>query len=342
MNQLRRVIATFLLGLCTMVAIVGCNVRSGDNTVELTLACFAVTKSAYRQIIPQFEAQWKKSHSQRVVVNQSFGGSGAQARAVVDGLEADVVHLALGLDISKIEGAGLIKPNWAKRFPNNSTLTKSVIAIVTRPDNPKNIQGWKDLARPGIQILTADPKTSGVARWNFLALWNAALKAGLSPDQAEVYVKNVYKNVPILSRDAREASDTFFRQGEGDVLLNYENEIRLAAEKGEHLPARIADPNISIEAPIAIVDKNVDKHGNRAVVEAFVAYLFSPEAQTEFVKAGFRPSDPKLIGDRDLLRSFPEIRQITTVDELGGWKALQKKFFSDGGLFDRIQQEKGK
>lgn len=325
-----------------MMVIVGCQVRSTEKTVELTLAGFVVTKTAYRQIIPQFEAQWRKKHGYRVIVNQSFGASGPQTRAVIDGMEADVVHLALGLDVSKIEAAGLIQPGWEKEFPNDSVLTRSVIAIVTRPDNPKNIQGWKDLARPGVRILTANPKTSGIARWIFMSLWNAALKAGLSPQQAEVYIKNVYNNVPILSRDARESSDAFFRQGEGDVLINYENEVRLAAEKGEDLPARIADPNISVEGPIAIVDKNVDKHGNREVAEAFIKYLFSPEAQTEFVKAGFRPSDPKLIKDRDLLRSFPEVRQLATIKELGGWKDAQKKFFSDGGLFDRIQEEQGK
>jgi sulfate/thiosulfate transport system substrate-binding protein len=334
-------LTAIFLTLITLTTVVGCQVRAGDKPIELTLASFAVTKSAYRQIIPQFESDWKKKHhGQRLVINQSYGGSGSQTRAVVDGLEADIVHLALGLDVQKIEKAGLINSGWEKRLPNDSIATKSVVAIVTRPDNPKNIQGWKDLARPGLLVLTADPKTSGVARWNFLALWNAALQAGLSPDQAEVYVKNVYHNVPILSRDAREASDTFFRQGEGDVLLNYENEVLLARDKGEDMPFRIPDPNISIEAPIAIVDKNVDKHGNRPAAEAFAEYLFTPAAQLEFVKAGFRPSSPTVIRDRNLTKSFPKISNLATVKALGGWKKVQKDFFSDGGLFDRIQQEK--
>lgn len=330
-------VAIFLL--IAGIAINGC-VGNGGKTVELTLVSFVVTKAAHEQIIPKFVEKWKKERNQTVLFNRSYGPSGSQTRAVIDGLEADVVHLALALDINKIEKAGLIQPGWEKEAPNNAIVSKSVVAIVTRPGNPKNIKTWEDLAREGVSLITADPRTSGVARWNFLALWNSAIKAGKNEAQALDFVTKVYKNVPILARDAREASDIFFKQEQGDALINYENEIILAAQRGKQLPYIIPEVNISIDNPIAIVDKNVDKHGNREVAEAFVQYLFTPEAQQEFAKIGFRPVNASVAENKEFSEKYPAVKNLATVQEYGGWEKIQKKFFADGAIFDQIQSAK--
>jgi sulfate/thiosulfate transport system substrate-binding protein len=338
-----------LIGLTMSVAIASCSStpeNTAQNTtgggaapqeVKLTLVSFAVTKNAHDKIIPKFVEKWKQEHNQTVVFTPSYGGSGSQTRAVIDGLEADVVHLALGLDVQKIEKAGLIQPGWETEAPNEGIVTRSVAAIVTREGNPKNIKTWDDLAKDGVSFITADPKTSGVARWNFLALWNAAVKSGADEAKAQAFVAKAYQNVPALPRDAREASDIFFKQGQGDALINYENEILLAAEKGEKLPYIVPDVNVSIDNPIAVVDKNVDKHGTREVAEAFVQYLYSPEAQQEFINAGFRPADlngaqAKALGDK-----FPPVANLATVKDYGGWSDVQNKFFADGAAFDQIR-----
>jgi sulfate transport system substrate-binding protein len=348
-NSLKGFISLFLVGTVLSVSLAAC---SGTNTrnlpsattdtgkkqnVELTLVSFAVTKAAHAAIIPKFVEKWQKEHNQTVVFKQSYGGSGSQTRAVVDGLEADIVHLALALDTQRIEKAGLIQPGWEKKFPNNGIVSKSVAALVTREGNPKGIKNWADLAKDNVKLITADPKTSGVARWNFLALWNSVIKTGGDETKAIDFVTKVYKNVPVLTKDAREATDAFFKQGQGDALINYENEIVLARDKGEKTNYVLPDINISIDNPIAVVDKNVDKHGNREVAEAFVKYLFTPEAQREFAKVGFRPVDETVAKIKEFADKYPQIKTLGTVQELGGWDAVQKKFFNDGAIFDQIQ-----
>jgi sulfate transport system substrate-binding protein len=348
-NSLKGFVSLFLVGTVLSVSLAAC---SGTNTrnlpsattdtgkkqnVELTLVSFAVTKAAHAAIIPKFVEKWQKEHNQTVVFKQSYGGSGSQTRAVVDGLEADIVHLALALDTQKIEKAGLIEPGWEKKFPNNGIVSKSVAALVTREGNPKGIKNWADLAKDNVKLITADPKTSGVARWNFLALWNSVIKTGGDETKAIDFVTKVYKNVPVLTKDAREATDAFFKQGQGDALINYENEIVLAKDKGEKTNYILPDINISIDNPIAVVDKNVDKHGNREVAEAFVKYLFTPEAQREFAKVGFRPVDETVAKIKEFADKYPQIKTLGTVQELGGWDAVQKKFFNDGAIFDQIQ-----
>lgn len=336
-------IALFLVGILMSLTISSCGsgTAAGQKPkVEITLVSFAVTKAAHAEILPKFVEKWQKEHNQTVMFNQAYGGSGTQTRAVIDGLEADIVHLALGLDVQKIEKAGLIQPGWEKEAPNNGIVTKSVAAIVTREGNPKNIKTWSDLTRDDVQVITADPRTSGVARWNFLALWNAAMKFGADAKKAEEFVTRVYRNVPILARDAREASDAFFKQGQGDALINYENEILLASQKGQTLPYTVPDVNISIDNPIAIVDKNVDRHGNREVVEAFVQFLYSPEAQEEFARAGFRPVDATVAQNKGVTEKFPKVEKLATAQEYGGWDAIQQKFFADSAMFDRIQTAK--
>lgn len=354
-TSLKSFVALFLMGASAAGAIGGCsgnnaNETAGNpaaspaasaagnkDTVEITLVSFAVTKAAHEQIIPKFVEKWKKERNQTVSFNQSYGGSGSQTRAVIDGLEADIVHLALGSDVTKIEQAGLIQPGWEKEVPNEGIVSKSVAAIVTREGNPKNIKTWTDLANDGVSWITADPKTSGVARWNFLALWNSALKSGGNDAKALDLVTKAYKNVPILTKDAREASDVFYKQGQGDALINYENEIVLAGQKGEKLPYIVPDVNISIDNPIALVDKNVDKHGTREVAEAFVQYLFTAEAQQEFAKMGFRPVEASVAQTKEISDKYPAVKNLATIKDYGGWGDVQKKFFEDGGIFDQIQ-----
>ncbi|MBD2329821.1 sulfate ABC transporter substrate-binding protein [Alkalinema sp. FACHB-956] len=336
---IQRGVGLFVVGLVLSGLLGACQGfrPAGNAPIELTLASFSVPKIAYRAIIPKFEDKWQQEHNQRLTINQSYAGSGAQTRAVIDGLEADVVHLALGLDVQKIEKAGLIDPGWEDEAPNQAIVTRSVVALAVRDGNPKQIQTWADLVKPGIQVITADPRSSGVARWNFLALWNAALQANGNDETAKAFVKQVYQQVPVLARDAREATDTFFKQEVGDVLINYENELLLAKLKGESLPFTVPPVNISIDAPVAVVDKNVDRHGNRAAAEAFVQYLFSPEAQVEFAKVGFRPVNPEVAQSPEMVQQYPAIAQLTTAKAMGGWKMLQKTFFDQGGVFDQIQ-----
>ncbi|MBD2510330.1 sulfate ABC transporter substrate-binding protein [Nostoc muscorum FACHB-395] len=311
-------------------------ISQGGKTVEITLVSYAVTKAAYQKIIPEFVAKWKREKGQDVVIRESYGGSGSQTRAVIDGLEADVVALALALDTKKIEKAGLIQPGWEKEASNNSIVTHSVVALETREGNPKKIQSWSDLTKPGVKVITANPKTSGGARWNFLALWGAITKNGGSEAQALNYVTQVFRNVPVLPKDARESSDVFYKKGQGDVLLNYENEIILAAQQGKTSPSYVVPQvNISIDGPVAVVDKNVDKHGTRKVSEGFVKFLFTPEAQREFAKVGFRPVNSTVI--KEVQNKFPKISKLYNVQSLGGWDTVQKKFFDDGAIFDKIQ-----
>jgi sulfate transport system substrate-binding protein len=351
-DSLKRFVSFFLVGVILSVAIAACTGDNNNNTaansgggsaaakkdVEVTLVSFAVTKAAHDKIIPKFVEQWKKEHNQNVTFQQSYGGSGSQTRAVIDGLEADIVHLALALDTKKIEKAGLIQPGWEQKAPNEAIVSKSVGAIVTREGNPKNIKTWEDLAKDGVKVITANPKTSGGARWNFLAVWGSVSKTGGDEKKAEDFTTKVFKNVPVLPKDAREASDVFFKQGQGDALINYENEMILAAQNGEKLPYVVPEVNISIDNPIAVVDKNVDKHGTREIAEAFVKFLYTPEAQREFAKAGFRPVDPTV--EQEVASQYPKVKTLFTVKDLGGWDTIQKKFFDDGAAFDKMQASK--
>ena len=348
----RKFVSLFLVSALLSITLSACTSTSQQTStstssansaskkdIELTLVSFAVTKQAHAAIIPKFVEKWQKEQNQKVIFIQSYGGSGSQTRAVIDGLEADVVHLALAGDTSKIEKAGLIDKGWEKEAPNDAIVSKSVAALVTREGNPKNIKDWSDLEKDGISLITADPKTSGVARWNFLALWNAAAKKAGNDDKAQEALVKVYKNVPILAKDAREATDAFFKQGQGDALINYENEIILAAQKGQKVTYIVPDVNISIDNPIAVVDKNVAKHGTKEVAEAFVKFLYTPEAQTEFAKLGFRPVDETVAKEKQFAELYPQVKQLATVKDFGNWSDINKKFFDDGAIFDKIQSQ---
>ncbi|NJK62683.1 MAG: sulfate ABC transporter substrate-binding protein [Synechococcaceae cyanobacterium SM2_3_1] len=306
--------------------------------VELTLVSFAVTRAAYDRIIPNFVDYWQKEKGQKVTFQQSYGGSGSQTRAVIDGLPADIVHLALALDTDRLVQENLVKPDYQQRIPNDATVTRSVATIWTREGNPKGINDWTDLAKDGVQLITANPKTSGVARWNFLALWGAVTETGGTEAEAIDFVTHAYNNVPILTRDAREATDIFLEKGQGDALINYENEALLAQLEGKTVNFTVPQVNISIDNPIAVVDANVDQRGTREVAEAFVNYLFTPEAQRIFASVGFRPVDPQEAKRYE--EKFPPVKTLFTVDSLGGWQEVQEKFFADGALFDQIQSSR--
>ncbi|MEB3216666.1 MAG: sulfate ABC transporter substrate-binding protein [Nostocales cyanobacterium 94392] len=348
-NSLKSFVSLFLVGTVLSVAIAACSINGSSQTasankrdVAITIASFAVTRAAYDQIIPKFREQWKREHNQNVAIRTSYGGSGSQTRGVIDGLPADIVHLALALDTQRIEKAGLIQPGWEQELPNNSIVSTSVPVLVTREGNPKDIKDWADLTKDGVSFITADPKTSGVARWNLLTLWNSAIKAGGDEVKAIEFLTKAYSNVPILTRDAREATDAFFKQDQTDALINYENELILASQKGQKVSYVIPDVNLSIDNPIAIVDKNVDKHGNREVAEAFVKYLFTAEAQKEFAKVGFRTVEESVAQNKEFKEKFPEVKNLATVQDYGGWDKIQKKFFDDGAIFDQIQAKRAK
>ena len=322
--------------------------RSGDSrqaasstgatagSSQLLLVSYAVTKGAYDRILPLFVADWKARSGETVTVRTSFGGSGSQTRAIIDGLDADVVTLALAGDVLKLEKAGLVDPGWQKELPGDSIITNSVVAFLPREGNPKSIRTWSDLARPGIRVITANPKTSGGARWNFLGLWGSVTQTGGTEQQARSYVTSVYRNVDNLPKDAREATDAFLKRGQGDVLLNYENEAILATKKGElKTPFVVPEVNIRIEGPVAVVDKNVDRKGNRRVAEALAAYLQGPVAQQIFAEEGFRPVEAGVwakVKDR-----FAPVKTLFDASAFGGWAAIDKTFFGkDGGVWDEL------
>lgn len=353
LNSFRGFVSLFLMGAVLSLTVAAC---SGGNTsstsssspgaspasaqkqdVELTLVAYAVPKAAHDAIIPKFQEKWKAEKGQNVTFKQSYGGSGSQTRAIIDGLEADVVHLAIGADVNKLVKAGFVNENWTQRVPNNGNVGETVAAIITREGNPKSIKTFEDLTKPDVKWVTADPKTSGGARWNYFALWNYAKKQGADDAKALEFVTNAYKNVVVLAKDARESTDAFAKQGQGDALVNYENEVILAKQKGEKLDYVIPDVNISIDTPTTIVDKNVDKHGTREVAEAFVEYLFTPDAQREFAKVGFRPLGD-LGKEKEFVEQFPPVKTLGRIDEFGGWKEAQK-VFEDGGDFDKIRTQ---
>ncbi|WP_017296465.1 sulfate ABC transporter substrate-binding protein [Geminocystis herdmanii] len=347
MKKQNKLIKGFIIGLAISGVITACTNTNNTSTttetsnqtspkpeVKITLVSYAVTQAAYEKIIPQFAQEWEEKTGQKVVVEQSYGGSGSQTRAVIDGLEADVVGLALSADTLKIQQAGLIEPGWEQEVPNNGIVTRSVVALVSR-EGGKTANTWADLANPDIKVITANPKTSGGARWNFLVLWGAITQSGGDAQKAEEFVTSVYKNVPVLPKDAREATDVFYKQGQGDILMNYENEILLAKLKGETQPYVIpTDKNISIDGPIAVVDKYVDKRGTREVAEAFVQFLYTPEAQRAFAEVGFRPVDEAIF--EEFKDQYPKVDNLFTVEAFGGWDQVQKDFFDDGAVFDRI------
>jgi sulfate transport system substrate-binding protein len=311
------------------------------NAQDLTIlnVSYDPTRELYQEFNQAFTQHWKTKTGKTITINQSHDGSGKQARSVIDGLQADVVTLALAYDIDAIAKAGLIKPGWQKRLPDNSCPYTSTIVFLVRKGNPKGIKDWGDLIRPGIAVITPNPKTSGGARWNYLAAWAFALKQS-NNDQAKAkdFVSKLYKNVPVLDTGARASTITFAERGIGDVLLAWENEALLSANELGKGKFDIVVPSISIlaEPPVAVVDKNVDSRGTRVAAEEYLKFLYTDQGQKIAAKHYYRP---RLASAQSAARvPFPKINLITIDQVFGGWEKAQATHFADNGVFDQIYQ----
>jgi len=307
-------------------------------SVKLLNVSYDPTRELYEAYNQAFASYWKAKTGDDVTVRQSHGGSGKQARAVIDGLEADVVTLALAADIDAIAKNGRLLPdNWQARLPQNSTPYTSTIVFLVRKGNPKRILDWGDLTRPGIGVITPNPKTSGGARWNYLAAWAWALKQpGGTPATAEAYVRKLFRNVPVLDSGARGSTTTFVQRGIGDVLLAWENEAYLAQKKLGADNFDIVYPSVSIlaEPPVAVVDQVALRHGTGKVAEAYLQYLYSPAAQEIIAQNYYRPRSPAVLARHSA--TFRPIPTLVTIADFGGWARAQATHFADGGVFDRI------
>ena len=296
------------------------------------------TREFYKEVNTAFAAEWKAKSGETLNIKTSHGGSGKQARAVIDGLEADVVTLALAYDIDSIaEKGGLFPKDWQKRLPDNSSPYTSTIVFLVRKGNPKGIRDWDDIVKPGVKIITPNPKTSGGARWNYLAAWGYALKKYGSEAAAKDFVTKLFKNVPVLDTGARGATTTFVQRGIGDVFLSWENEAFLAVNELGPDKFEIVVPSVSIlaEPPVTLVDKNVDKHGTRKAAEAYLQFLYSPTGQKLAAKHYYRPRKPEQAAPADVAR-FPKANLFTLDSVFGSWAKAQATHFGDGGVFDQI------
>jgi sulfate/thiosulfate transport system substrate-binding protein len=329
----KTVVAALLLALATALSPAAVFAK-----VELLNVSYDPTRELYQDFNKAFARQWKQKTSQDLVVKQSHGGSGKQARAVIDGLDADVVTLALAYDIDEIHNkAKLIPANWQSRLPGNSSPYTSTIVFLVRKGNPKKIRDWDDLVKPGVKVITPNPKTSGGARWNYLAAWAYALKQkGGNEAKAKDFVTRLYRNVPVLDSGARGATTTFVQRGQGDVLIAWENEAFLAVKELGKDRFEIVVPSLSIlaEPPVTVVDRVVDRKGTRKLAEEYLKYLYSPEGQEIAAKHYYRPIDKKVAAK--YARQFPKLNLVTIDDTFGGWTKAQKAHFSDGGVFDQI------
>lgn len=294
------------------------------------------TRELYQEFNKAFAKHWQEKTKEVVSIKQSHGGSGKQARSVIDGLEADVVTLALANDINAIaEKAKLLPEDWQKRLSLNSTPYTSTIIFLVRKGNPKGIKNWDDLARPGVSVITPNPKTSGGAQWNYLAAWEYG-KRRFGEDKAKDFVANIYKNVPVLDSGARGSTTTFVERGVGDVFISWENEAFLALKEYGADKFEIVVPSLSVlaEPPVAVVDKVVDKRGTRQVAEAYLEYLYSEEGQEIAAKHFYRPTNEKV--SKKYIKQFPQIELFKIDEAFGGWKNAHKMHFADGGTFDQI------
>ena len=330
-----------LLPTLTLAAALALGISSlparAAEPIELLNVSYDPTREFYDDFNKQFISYWKAKSGQDVTITQSHGGSGKQARSVIDGLKADVVTLALAYDIDVIASKGKLLPyDWQGKFPHNSSPYSSTIVFLVHKGNPKHIKNWDDLIRPDIQVITPNPKTSGGARWNYLAAWAYAKdKFGGDEDKIKEFIGKLYKNVPVLDTGARGATTTFVQRNIGDVLIAWENEAFLAEKETGKGQFEIVEPSISIlaEPPVAVVEKNAVRKGSLEVATAYLNYLYSPEAQETAAKYYYRPSDETIAAK--YATRFPKLNMVTIAD-FGGWKEAQKKHFDDGGTFDQI------
>lgn len=333
--KLRSLLASLALSALLAPLAVAASTPGG---VELLNVSYDPTRELYAEYNALFAAHWKAKTGEVVEVRQSHGGSGKQARAVIDGLEADVVTLALAYDIDTIADKGkLLAADWQKRLAANSAPYTSTVVFLVRKGNPKGLKDWDDLVKPGVEIITPNPKTSGGARWNYLAAWGHALrKQGGDQAKAEEFLRALFKNVPVLDTGARGATNTFTQRGIGDVLLAWENEALLSLQEFADQKLELVYPSVSIlaEPPVAVVDKVVDKRGTRTVAEEYLKHLYAPESQELLARHHFRPRDAEVL--KKHAQEFPALSLFTVDEVFGGWAKAQKEHFADGGSFDRI------
>ena len=325
-----------LFGLATAGAATPALAQQGSQLLNVS---YDPTRELYRAYNTAFAAHWKAQGGQAIRLNSSHGGSGRQARAVIDGLQADVVTLALAYDIDEIAERGLIDTGWQKRLPHNSAPYTSTIVFLVRKGNPKGLRDWGDLAKPGVGVITPNPKTSGGARWNYLAAWAwARRQPGGTDATAAEYLGRVLRNVPVLDTGARGSTTSFVQRAQGDVLLAWENEAHLAFAEFGSDKFDIVYPSLSIlaEPPVAVVDRNVERRGTRAVAEAYLQHLYSAEGQQIAARNFYRPRDVAALAAART--TFPDLLLVTVDAEFGGWQQAQKAHFADGGSFDRIYQ----
>lgn len=327
-----------LIGLIVTLTILLPALVEADST--LLNVSYDPTRELYQDLNAAFARHWRAKTGEKVTIRQSHGGSSKQARSVIDGLEADVVTLALAYDVDAIaEKAKLMPTNWQKRLPHNSTPYFSTVAFVVRKGNAKKIKDWDDLVKPGVSVISPNPKTSGVARWNYLAAWGYALKKpGGNEAKAREFIARLYKNVPVLDSGARGATTTFIERGIGDVLINWENEALLTVKELGADKFEIVVPPIGIlaEPTVSLVDKVVDKRGTRAVAQAYLEYLYSPEGQEIAARHYYRPRLASVAAK--YAKQFPKVKLFTIDEVFGGWQKAQKAHFEDGGIFDQIYQ----
>ena len=322
--------------LAAMLAVLTAVSLPAASTVTMLNVSYDPTRELYQELNTAFAAQWKSRSGQQVTVEQSHGGSGKQARSVIDGLDADVVTLALAHDIDAIAKTGLMPVAWQKRLPHNSAPYTSTIVFVVRKGNPKAIRDWEDLAKPGLSVITPNPKTSGGARWNYLAAWGSALRKGGGEAQARALVGRIYRNVPVLDTGARGSTVTFVERGIGDVLIAWENEAQLSLRQFGAGRVEIVTPSSSIlaEPPVSLVDRVADRKGTRKVAEAYLEFLYSPEGQALAAKHYYRPRDPAALAAAKV--PLPKLDLFTIEEIFGGWKKAQEIHFAEGGEFDRL------
>jgi sulfate/thiosulfate-binding protein len=323
----------------SLIALVLLAQAASAADITLLNVSYDPTRELYQDFNAAFARQWKAKTGDNVTIKQSHGGSGKQARSVIDGLEADVVTLALASDVDAISERGLIARDWQKRLQHNSAPYTSTIVFLVRKGNPKHIKDWGDLVRPGVSVITPNPKTSGGARWNHLAAWGYALRQpGASEATARDFIGKLYRNVPVLDSGARGATTTFVERGIGDVLIAWENEALLAIRELGPGKVEIVAPSVSIlaEPPVAVVDKVVDKRGTRKVADAYLQYLYSDEGQEIVAKNYYRPVSEKAASK--YAAQYPKVKLFTIEEAAGGWTKAQKVHFADGGVFDQIYQ----
>ena len=331
----KRLLSTVLGILAVAGGVIGCSNK--NKTVELLNVSYDPTREFYTEYNESFANYWKDKTGEEVIINQSHGGSGKQGRAVIEGLKADVVTLALAYDIDSVSKKGLIDSSWQSRLENNSSPYTSTIVFLVRKGNPKNINDWEDLIKDNISVITPNPKTSGGARWNYLAVYGYALdKNNGDENKAKEFISKLYSNVEVLDSGARGATTTFVENGLGDVLISWENEAYLSIEKLGKENFEVVYPSMSIlaEPPVTVVDEVVDKKDTRKVAEEYLKYLYSDEAQEIAAKNYYRPRNKEI--EEKYKDTFKDIKLITIDEVFGGWQEAQKKHFSDGGVFDEI------